>query len=217
MTSRKVAAITPRNALPQEFYDRSVQQVARDLLGKLIIRQSESGTCIGRIVETEAYLAEGDTASHSYRGRTKKNSAMFGPPGFAYVYSIHARYCMNAVTESRCTPSAVLIRAIEPLHGIELMTERRRTDKLVDLCRGPARLCEALSIDRQFDGWNMTDASRLWIADDGHQLNASNDVSISVRIGVTSQKESLLRFFIDGSPFVSGPKKLHRVKPQVGR
>ncbi len=213
VTSRNVAAMMRCDPLPQEFYNRSVEQVARELPGKLLIRRSASGTCIGRIVETEAYLAAGDTASHSYRGHTKKNSAMFGPPGFAYVYSIHARYCMNVVTESCGKPSAVLIRAIEPLYGIVRMTERRGTDKLTDLCRGPARLCEALSIDRRLDRWNMLRSSRLWIADDGHQVHASNNVSTSPRIGVTSQKDSLLRFFVDGSPFVSGPKKLHRVKP----
>lgn len=199
--------------LPQDFYDRCVKQVAKELLGKLLVRRSKAGICCGRIVETEAYLAQDDTASHSYRGPTRKNATMFGPPGFAYVYAIHSRYCMNAVTESRGTASAVLIRAIEPMYGLRQMCERRGTEQGSDLCRGPARLCEALSVDRRLDGWNMTKHSRLWIASDGTDLNKSV-VTVSARIGVTSAEESQLRFFVDGSPFVSGPKKLHRSKPQ---
>ena len=163
----------PGEPLPQSFYDRDVTLVARELLGKLMVRRSREGLCLGRIVETEAYLAFDDSASHSFRGRTKKNATMFGPPGLAYVYSIHSRYCVNAVTEQRGHASAVLIRALEPLSAIEIMQRRRGTSKLVDLCRGPARLCEALAIDRSLDGWDMTRGARLWIA---------NDESLSSRV-----------------------------------
>ena len=201
--------------LPRCFYDRDVALVAREMLGKIVVRRSRKGLCGGRIVETEAYLASEDSASHSFRGRTNKNATMFGPPGCAYVYPIHSRYCMNAVTEARGIASAVLIRALEPLYGIEIMQQRRGTDKRLDLCRGPARLCEALSIDRRLDGWNMTRGTRLWIAHDGSSPSREIRITTSARIGVTSAHEAPLRFFIDGSPFVSGLKRLHSTKPRT--
>lgn len=204
-------------ALPQSFYDRDVSVVACELLGKLAIRRSREGFCIGRIVETEAYLACGDSASHSFRGRTRKNAAMFGPPGFAYVYPIHSRYCMNAVTQSRGCGSAVLIRALEPLWGIEIMQQRRGTDQLLDLCRGPARLCEALAIDRSLDRWNLTRDARLWIADYDSGDAPPFQITTSARIGVTSAQDAPLRFFVDASRFVSGLKRLHRTRPQSRR
>ncbi|MEO8498833.1 MAG: DNA-3-methyladenine glycosylase, partial [Planctomycetota bacterium] len=177
-------------ALPQSFYDRDVALVARELLGKVVVRRSREGLCTGRIVETEAYLASEDSASHSFRGRTNKNATMFGPPGLAYVYPIHSRYCMNAVTEARGIASAVLIRALEPLAGIEIMQQRRGTDKLLDLCRGPARLCESLAVHRRLDGWNMTRGARLWIANDDAGLTIAIHIMTSARIGVTSAHES---------------------------
>lgn len=205
--------------LPRSFYDRDVVLVAQELLGKLLVRRARVGIRVGRIVETEAYLAEGDRACHSFRGKTKKNATMFGRPGLVYVYSIHARYCMNAVTETQGRASAVLIRAIEPLVGIEVMRQQRGVEKVTDLCRGPARLCEALGVDRQLDGWDITRGQRLWIAEDSAYDVEPTDMSRSSRIGVTSAKELALRFFIDGSPFVSGPKRWHtrRATSPAGR
>ncbi|HRX81476.1 MAG TPA: DNA-3-methyladenine glycosylase [Pirellulaceae bacterium] len=201
------------DTLPQSFYDRDVVSVARELLGKILVRRSRDGICFGRIVETEAYLATGDSASHSFRGRTKKNATMFGPPGFAYVYPIHSRYCMNAVTEERGRASAVLIRAVEPLSGIEVLKQRRGTENLLDLCRGPARLCEAFAVDRRFDGWDMSRSTRLWIANADSAPKQEFRVTSSPRIGVTSAKDSPLRFFMDGSRFVSGLRRLHSTRP----
>ena len=201
------------DTLPQPFYDRDVTLVARELLGKIVVRRTRDGLCAGRIVETEAYLASEDSASHSFRGPTKKNATMFGPPGFAYVYPIHSRYCMNAVTEERGCASAVLIRALEPISGIEMMQQRRGTDRLLDLCRGPARLCEALAIDRSLDGWNVTCRTRLWLANDDSNSTPDIIIATSPRIGVTSAQDSPLRFFIDGSPYVSGLKRLHTNTP----
>ncbi len=198
-----------RRVLPRSFYDRDVVIVARELLGKLVHRRSREGLCVGRIVETEAYLADGDTACHAARGRTRKNASMFGPPGRAYVYAIHARYCLNAVTESAGTASAVLIRAIEPLQGVDFMQQRRRTMQLTDLCRGPARLCEALAIERRLDGWNLTRGERLWFSEDPTPDSSPLIVACSPRIGVTSAHDLPLRFFVAGSPFVSGPKSAH--------
>ena len=120
----------------------------------------------GLIVETEAYLAADDPASHSHRGPTPRNRSMFAEPGTLYVYSIHAKYCMNAVTEAEGVGSAVLIRAMEPIWGIELMQFARGTEDRLRLCRGPAMLCQALSIDRSYDGSDISETSSdLWISD----------------------------------------------------
>jgi DNA-3-methyladenine glycosylase len=192
--------------LPRPFYDRDAVVVARELLGKLLLRATEDGTCIGRIVETEAYLAENDPASHSYRGPNRKNATMFQGPGLLYVYVIHARYCMNVVTQPPGTASAVLLRAVEPLAGVDLMGQRRGQRKLQDLARGPPRLCEEIALNRQLDGWDLTSGQQVWIAADP-DCPPEPIISNSPRIGVTSAHDLPLRFFIADSPFVSGRKK----------
>ncbi|HIC90870.1 MAG TPA: DNA-3-methyladenine glycosylase [Syntrophaceae bacterium] len=111
--------------MSRSFFDRDTINVARELLGKLLVRRINRVTLVGRIVESEAYLAEGDAACHSVRGKTPKNASMFGPPGHAYVYPIHAKCCFNIVTEAEQVPSAVLVRAIEPVMGIDWMRRRR--------------------------------------------------------------------------------------------
>src|SRR5205823_2621431 len=163
--ARSVSLVEP-TPLPVEFYAREPIAVARELLGKLLMRQTSAGACGGRIVEVEAYLASRDPACHASRGMTRRNASMFGPPGRAYVYMIHSRWCLNAVTEPEGVPSAILVRAIEPLAGLDLMHQRRRTDIVRDLTRGPARLCEALAIDRTYDGWDLTSGRELWISAD---------------------------------------------------
>ena len=140
--------------LERAFYDRDPRQVARDLLGTRLVRAVGRQVTAGTIVEVEAYLSCGDSACHASRGRTPRNAAMFGPPGHAYVYSIHARYCLNVVTQAEGIPSAVLIRAVEPLEGLALIGRRRAGAKRLDWTRGPARLCEAMAIDRALDGWD---------------------------------------------------------------
>ena len=194
--------------LPQVFYDRHPIEVARSLLGKILLRQSVGGLTTGRIVETEAYLAAGDPACHAARGKTRKNNSMFGSHGRAYVYAIHSRWCLNVVTEPKGTASAVLIRAVEPLIGIPLMQRRRNRDKLTDLTRGPGRLCEALEIDRRLDSWNLTIGRRLWIADDGMSRFPDSAIGCSPRIGVTSAEDLPLRFYVRGHQHVSGAKRL---------
>jgi DNA-3-methyladenine glycosylase len=194
----------PFPALPHEFYARDPETVARELLGKRLIRESPEGIAAGRIVEAEAYLSSGDPACHAHRGPTKKNATMFGPAGRAYVYMIHARWCLNAVTERVGLGSAVLIRAIEPLASIELMEARRGTVKRRDLARGPARLCQSLAITREYDGWDLTLGRTLWIAADPELDDTGLAVFRSPRIGVTSAHRRLLRFFVAGSPYVSG-------------
>jgi DNA-3-methyladenine glycosylase len=192
--------------LPRSFYDRDPIAVAQALLGKLLLRRTAAGLTGGRIVETEAYLAQHDPACHAARGRTRKNASMFGPPGHAYVYPIHARYCFNVVTEPEEVASAVLIRAIEPLAGLALMQQRRGRGALRELANGPAKLCEALAIDRQLDGWDLTLGRQLWIAEDDAAAPPASSIVQSPRIGVTSAHDLPLRFFLRDSPFVSGRK-----------
>jgi DNA-3-methyladenine glycosylase len=215
-----------------EFYDRPSRKVARDLLGKILWRETPEGKCSGRIVEVEAYEGATDSAAHSYRGQTPRNASMFGPPGHAYVYAIHSRWCLNAVTEPTGVATAVLIRAMEPLFGLELMAKRRRESLLArrarlaardpvassrpaaelvvplrDLCRGPARLCEALAINRQQDGWDLTLGRELWIEDDPFCQLTSRQIARSPRIGISTAQDRLLRFFMRGNPFVSGARR----------
>ena len=179
--------------------------MARRLLGQHLCRRTRQGICVGRIVETEAYLSEGDSACHAAVGPNRKNASMYGPPDRAYVYTIHARQCFNVVTQAAKVGSAVLIRALEPVHGIELMQLRRKTLKVRDLCRGPARLCEALDIGRDMDAWDLSLGRRLWIEAD-HEVPTA-DVVVSCRIGVTSAELLPLRFFVNGNTFVSGTRR----------
>lgn len=190
------------------FFSRNVVDVARELLGMRLCRRSRRGLTAGLIVETEAYLAAGDSAAHSFRGPNRKNAAMFGPAGRAYVYTIHARQCVNVVTEQQGQGSAVLIRAVEPTTGIELMQARRGLRAMTDLCRGPARLCEAFDIGRDLNGWSLTENRRLWI--EPSEGSEPLRFATSPRIGVTSAHDRLLRFFVPDNNFVSGPKRLNR-------
>jgi len=194
--------------LPQEFYDRHAADVARDLLGKVLVRKTAAGVLRGRILEAEAYLAADDPACHASRGKTRKNASMFGPPGHAYVYPIHSRYCFNVVTEPEGVASAVLIRSVEPLAGLELMQARRRRQRPRDLASGPARLCEAFDIDRRLDGWDLTLGRQLWIIDDGAPPVPDESVGRSSRIGVTAAEHLPLRFYIRSHALVSGPRRL---------
>lgn len=178
--------------LPSAFFDRDPITVARALLGKLLVRDDGAQLLAGRIVETEAYLAAADPASHSYRGQTPRNTAMFGPPGHAYVYAMHRYYCLNVVTEGEGAPSAVLLRAVEPLQGMEAMFPRRGTTRYVDLTSGPGKLCQAFAIDRSLDRWNLARGQRLWLADPASETDI--DIVATPRIGVTSAQNLPLRF-----------------------
>ncbi len=189
--------------LPRAFYDRETELVAQELLGKLLLRRWNRTWIGGCIVETEAYLAENDLASHSARGMTNSNASMFGPPGTLYVYPIHAKYCLNAVTEAEQRGAAVLIRAIEPLWGIEAMRTARRQEDLRRLTRGPAMLCQALNVDRQQDGIDLTADKALFLAKPTESV--SHEIIDSVRIGISRSQHRRLRFLIKDSPFVSRP------------
>jgi len=192
--------------LSADFYDRPVTEVAKELLGKVLFRSGRTGMTTGRIVEVEAYLSQGDSACHAARGKTAGNQTMFGPPGRAYVYSIHSRYCVNAVTEADGTPSAVLIRAVDPRLGRKLMVERRGREKDRELACGPGRLCEAFDIDRSLDGWDLSSGEELWIGKG--RLSEDEAIFATPRIGVTSAADLPFRFCIMGNQFVSGTRAL---------
>jgi DNA-3-methyladenine glycosylase len=180
--------------------------LARALLGRVLVRASDDGVTAGRIVETEAYLP-GDPACHAFRGMTARNATLFGPPHRAYVYLIYGTsYCFNLSSEPDGKGAGVLVRALEPIEGLELMERRRATHTQRDLCRGPGRLCRALAIDRAFDGTDPFTDARLWLADAG-VLGAR--IRRSPRIGVTAAAERRLRFYAAGSPYVSGAFRLN--------
>lgn len=179
-------------------------ELARYLIGKTIVRKTARNRMSGRIVETEAY-PPGDRSGHAYRGRTARNQCLFGVRGFAYVYFIYGTsYMLNVTAEEQGVGAGVLLRAIEPLEGIELMKRLRKTDKLTDLARGPGRLAAALQIDRRLDGVDLCVDGPLWLAT---AVREPARVSATVRIGITREVGRLLRFFEVGSPFVSGPRR----------
>ncbi|MFA0747177.1 DNA-3-methyladenine glycosylase [Fervidibacter sp.] len=189
--------------LQREFYNRDPITVAKELLGKVLVRETPEGVTAGVIVETEAYLAQGDPANHAFRGMTSRNKSMFGPPGHAYVYRIHQVCCLNVVTEPEGVPSAVLIRALMPIEGIEMMRERLgRFDSLPTT--GPGKLCKAMAIDLSLDGWDLTLGEQLWVVEGNEPVEfAESDIAVTTRIGVTAAKDLPLRFFLKRQPFVN--------------
>ena len=189
-----------KSSLPASFYSRPTETVAEDLIGKTFLHRVEGEWIGGVIVETEAYLSENDASSHSARGMTKSNSAMFGAPGLLYVYPIHARYCLNFVTDKKGLGTAVLIRAIEPVWGIEEMQTARGQADLRRLTRGPAMLCEALGVDRSHDGINLLRDPDFRVAEG---LGKDPEVVASKRIGISKAKDLLLRFTAKGNQFLS--------------
>ncbi len=189
--------------LPRAFYDRPTLVVARDLLGKLLLRRTSEGVAGGVIVETEAYVAAIDPAAHGFRGQTPRNRSMFGGPGVAYVYrSYGIHFCLNAVTEGEGAAAAVLIRAIRPLVGVELMRARRGariTDR--DLARGPGRLCQALALTAADDGADLL-GTALWIAEAPESIPAPRSAT-TPRIGISQAADWPWRFVVIGDPYVS--------------
>jgi len=206
--------------LPQKFYARDPRIVARELLGKILVRTLASGVkrgrISGRIVEVEVYLGEGDLAAHSAAGKTERNQVLFGPPGRAYIYFIYGmHYCLNFTCMPQGRAGCVLLRALEPLEGLEQMAEARGVAPeelrsltgLRMLTSGPGRICQALAITRQgLNGQRLYTAdSPLQIMDDGWR---SNDISETPRIGITKSHDMPLRYIIRGNTFVSGKKSV---------
>lgn len=197
------------------FYARPALDVARELIGHVLVRRLPDGVRLaGRIVETEAYTGPEDRACHASRGRTARNAVMFGPPGHAYVYFVYGmHWCLNVVNEREGVPAAVLLRAVEPLDGLDAIRANRPTArKDTDLGSGPARLCQALAVDGALNGADLCgpDAS-LWIEDRGLP---AGDVAAAPRVGVAYAGEwaaKPFRFFDAASPHVSvRPKRRRR-------
>jgi len=177
-------------------------RVAKNLLGKLLVRRLGASVLEGMIVEVEAYRGNDDPASHAYGGITRRNRVMFGQPGHAYVYFTYGmHYCLNVTTEPIGQPGAVLIRAAQPLSGIDRMMKERATRRIKDLANGPAKLTQAFDITKALNGYDLTLGKRLYIGE-GDNPEPMHVVSTS-RIGITVGLEKPWRFLIQGNPFVS--------------
>jgi DNA-3-methyladenine glycosylase len=185
--------------LDAAFYARPAVEVARSLLGKVVVH----GGAAGRIVEVEAYLGLSDLAAHASAGITDRTRVLFGPPGRAYVYLIYGMYdCLNFVAEPDGTPGCVLIRALEPLCGVEAMRRRRpAARRRVDLCSGPGKLTAAMGITRVLNRADVTAPGDFVVR--GMAVEPPVEIDTSSRIGITKCADWPLRFFVPGSPFVS--------------
>jgi len=193
--------------LARAFYQRSARWVAPRLLGHWLVRHTPEGPSGGLIVETEAYLAD-DPACHGYRRETPRNRTMYGPPGRAYVYFIYGNHwCFNAVCQPAGVAEAVLVRAIESSFGLAWMEARRRVTRAEELTNGPAKCCAALAIDRSLDAADLCDASSpVFIArnpERARRLAALGPLITTTRVGLTRAVDWPLRFYLDGSRFVS--------------
>jgi DNA-3-methyladenine glycosylase len=199
--------------LPRSFYDRPAVEVAPDLLGHVLVRALPDGTRIAaRLVEVEAYEPN-DPGSHAFRGRTPRNAVMFGPPGHLYVYFTYGmHFCMNAVTRRPDEGSAVLLRAGEPIDGIDAMRRLRGRD--ADLCSGPGRFTQALGIARPENGADLVKGDAVWV----ERGERTEPVGTGIRVGVHDTSRSW-RFWIEGNPYVSrgrpGPPTPKRRGPRA--
>jgi DNA-3-methyladenine glycosylase len=187
--------------LPRAFYDRETTRVARELLGRVLVHISSEGISAGRIVETEAYRQD-DPASHSYQGQTPRNAPMFGAPGTAYLYLIYGiHWCFNAVTRAEGFGEAALIRALEPLEGTALMERRRNLTDPHRLCRGPGSLCAAMGLTGAFNGADLTQPGKVWIAE-GDPVPDSQ-VVCTQRIGISRAVHYPWRYYVANCRYIS--------------
>jgi DNA-3-methyladenine glycosylase len=185
-------------------------ELARFLIGKIVVRELSGARLSARIVETEAYPPR-DPAAHHFRGPTPRNRSMFLAPGYAYVYFSYGNHFMlNVSAEAPGIGGGILIRALEPLEGLEQMERHRKTTRLLDLARGPGRLASALRIDRSLDGTDLCTPGPLWLGaiTRPRRLAPALFLGKSKRIGITRAAHRLLRFYQRGSPFVSGPRSI---------
>jgi DNA-3-methyladenine glycosylase len=202
--TRQMSELTP---LARAFYEPSAKIVAPKLLGHFLVRNTPAGASGGIIVETEAYLSN-DPACHGAPGPTLRNKVMFGRPGHGYVYLIYGyHFCVNAVCRPAGVAEAVLIRAIEPTFGNEFMRHERPVARDNDLTNGPAKLCEALGIDRGLDGVDICDPTSALLVAENRDVakvrRSMGPVVTTTRIGITRAAALPLRFYLNGSSFVS--------------
>jgi len=187
--------------LSSAFFARDTVKVAPDLLGKYLVRLTDSGRIIGRIVEVEAYRGSDDPASHAFRGLTPRNRPMFGDPGHAYVYFTYGNhYCLNITTQKSGMPGAVLLRALEPVEGVNVMRRFRPNVPDSELTNGPGKLTKALAIDKSLNEQDMTIRGPLFVADLG---KGDLEIWSSTRVGIREGLDRLWRFYIKGNPYVS--------------
>lgn len=190
--------------LTEDFYRQDTLTIAKQLLGTYLVHKSIEGITIGQIVETEAYLW-GDPACHAYRRKTKRNATMFGPPGYAYIYQIYGlHYCMNVVTAPEHVGEAVLIRALQPVDGIDLMQLRRGMTEVKKLCNGPGKLVQAMGFTKAMDGISLSDDTCHILAQPTFtEHNYTFNMITTTRIGITQGIDLPYRFYISGNPYVS--------------
>ena len=190
--------------LSKEFFDRKTKDVAKGLLGKILVRRINDEFITGKIVEVEAYIGEEDPAAHAFAGLTERTKALYGEPGHAYIFKIRGYHCLNAVAEEKDSPGCVLIRAVEPIVGIEAIKKLRggRVKKDVDLTNGPGKLCRAFDIDLDLYGVDLTSqSSPLFIGESIDKVEF--EIETSKRIGITKAVDWELRFTIKDNKFVS--------------
>jgi len=217
--------VTHIRPLDRSFFARDPRRVARELLGKVLVRHEKDRhtrelRLTARVVEVEAYLGETDPAAHAAAGLTARNAVLFGPPGHAYVYFIYGNYyCLNVSCEAEGKGGGVLFRALEPLSGVEQMARARgitlrSPEDLLRLTSGPGRLSEAFSITRARDNGRDLTSSKdsLWIGEDGYRARG---IRVTPRIGISKATEKPLRYILGRSPFVSGPKRLRMLDKRV--
>jgi DNA-3-methyladenine glycosylase len=200
--------------LPRDFYNRDTEIVAQEMLGTILECRTPDGIASGMIVETEAYIGEHDAACHAAAGRTNRTAPLYGPPGMSYVYFIYGvHWCFNAVTRKEGLPSAVLVRAIEPVKGVALMKERRgEVISGTSLTNGPGKLCEALGITGALNGVPLQ--RQPLVIREGQQVAAS-DIEATPRIGITRAADWPLRYIIRGNPYVSRFPRARKSAPAV--
>ena len=185
--------------MDNDFFDKPTTQLAQDLIGCELIHETDEGTAAGRIVETEAYLHD-DPAAHTYNGQTPRNKAMFGKPGHAYIYvSYGIHHCMNVSANKPGVGEGILIRALEPTRGKDLMKRRRATDQETNLCSGPGKLTQALGITKQQYGQDLSDpASPLRLRE-----GQAGEIETDTRIGISKAQDKKLRYHEKNNPHVS--------------
>lgn len=186
--------------LGRGFFTRYSPVVAKELIGCHLVRVADETRLSGLIVETEAYRGSRDPASHAYRGKTKRNEVMFGPAGFAYVYfTMGAHFCLNVTAEGNGTAAAVLIRAVQPVEGMDEMERNRGVTELKKVASGPGNLTKAFRVDREFNGEDMVTSGLLYF----EAGQKARDIGVSSRVGVSAGKSLRWRFYARGNPFVS--------------
>lgn len=202
--------------LPARFYARDPLTVARAVLGRELVHDSPEGRVSGIIVEAEAYHGADDPASHAWRGRTARNAVMFGPAGFSYVYFIYGvHHALNFVTGIEGAASAVLVRALEPVEGIEIMRKRRGVEAIERLANGPGNLAQALGLTLAHDGLDLT-RGPLWLSDRAARRRGCG-VATGPRIGIRRAADRPWRFLLAGHACVSGPRSSRVATPRVNR